>query len=191
MMVPRESGLHFKPGFSHTAERFICVPFHNLLSLLVCSQPRQEARPNSARCIHFIRSNALRISILIPRTSCCRPQAAYGAEYAVMNNKPQSKPKSVILQPFFFKFDSGSSLLDFCTSLIWSDETRGGTSDAIIQLKEKIWSAVKTVSLNWQGRWCSVQRGERGTFASFGWWHTGRERKRQESRLGVLLFLTR
>lgn len=148
MMVPRESGLHFKPGFSHTAERFICVPFHSLLSLLVCSQPRQEARPNSARCIHFIRSNALRISILIPRTSCCRPQAAYGAEYAVMNNKPQSKPKSVILQPFFFKFDGGSSPLDFCTSLIWSDETRGGTSDAIIQLKEKIWSAVKTVSLN-------------------------------------------
>lgn len=104
MMVPRESGLHFKPGFSHTAERFICVPFHSLLSLLVCSQPRQEARPNSARCIHFIRSNALRISILIPRTSCCRPQAAYGAEYAVMNNKPQSKPKLVILQPWQFFF---------------------------------------------------------------------------------------
>lgn len=75
------------------------VCFYSMPSLLVFSQTRVETQPNIAQCVHFIRNDALHISILIPCTSCCRPQAAYGAEYAVMDNKPQSEPKSVIFQP--------------------------------------------------------------------------------------------
>lgn len=68
---------------------------------------QSETQPNFAHCIHFIRNGALHVSILIPCTSCCRPQIAYGAEYAVMNNKPQFGPKSVIFpaMPVFSKFD--------------------------------------------------------------------------------------
>lgn len=55
-----------------------------------------ETQPNSAQCIHFIKTDALHISGLIAYTPCCKP---YGAEYAVMNNKPQYEPESVIFQP--------------------------------------------------------------------------------------------
>lgn len=75
------------------------VYFYSLTSLLVLSQTTEETQPNFAQCIHFIRNNAQHISILIHCTSCCRPQAAYGAEYAVMNNKPQFELKSVIFFP--------------------------------------------------------------------------------------------
>lgn len=74
----------------------------------VFSQTRMETRPSFAQCIHFIRTDSLHISVLIAYTSCCKPQKAYGAEYAVMNNKPQYKPDPVIFQPCqaFKKFDS-------------------------------------------------------------------------------------
>lgn len=62
----------------------------------VFSQTRMETQPNSAQCIHFIKTDALHISVLIGYTPCCKP---YGAEYAVMNNKPQYEPESVIFQP--------------------------------------------------------------------------------------------
>lgn len=66
-----------------------------LATLMVLGQIRVKTEPNFAQCIHFIRDDALHTAILIPCTSCCSPQTAYGAEYAGMNNKPQYELESV------------------------------------------------------------------------------------------------
>lgn len=93
--VLKVNGLHFKRT-TQLSGSTVC--FCSLSSQLIFSQSSEETQPSSARCTHFIRNNALRIPILIPPTSCCRPLAAYGDYSAVMNTEPQFEPKSVIFQ---------------------------------------------------------------------------------------------